>query len=413
MIAPRVAGLVIAGAVLALLFKWGPAFDISETATRSTFPLVALDPLSGDLHIVWTEGAGLQRQVLHRRWRADIQKWIPISQVGYSPGDDAMPALLFDESGVGHIAWTRRYLATAGAPDTGTEIVYRQWLGEGWSAEELVHHVDSFLADAFHLILLPEPGGAGLVAVWGRGYSWAQRGTAGWSPLPPFDYSLGISLMTAARDEDNHWHFAAFGPNSGTQGFDPFYSDAYYTVFDGDDWTSPINVSGASGIAHAVDIAFDAAGQVHLLWSDNNPIGSMESAISTIYESVITDTVVISSSQVIPYNLNQSVQDLSLAADEKGQLHLMWSEGIQIEFESVGLNLHYQDYAQGGWSAETVLTSSKADSLNVHLVAGGDHLVAAWEEGPSTEEQIYVMSTNLDLVAPVMNFSYLPLVTCP
>lgn len=365
---------------------WLPPRNLSGTPGRSTFPVVVGSAGDG-LWVVWTEYSDDPGgEVWGRHRHADTSEWEVSLNLSDSAGRDEGPALLADATGAVHLAWTRRALGE------GSDILYRGWDGANWSAEEILNHTDVYHPSPYGLqFVLDAAGRLCLYATQGSGVAHVCQENGEWGSWTPWVYLPGVRRIGAlVLGPDGLFHVAAFGPNEGGFfGCDPWLDDAYYLTTDGDAWSSPVNLSGVGSVAFDAAVAFDHDGRLHFLWSDNSPLCSYDSERSAVYERVLEDGVWSPREEVSLPNDGQAVQDLSLAADGRGGMHLAWSEGVfAAGGAAVDLAIRYRWWQAGQWFPEEIVYGSPEDSVNVELSVVPQP-VLVWEEGPATAEEVF------------------------
>ncbi len=358
---------------------WSPARNLSSSPAASKAVQLAQDA-THTLHAVWVDEGPGNEEILTRRRDPDTGEWTAIENLSQFDWLDGGAALLFDQNGLGHLIWTRRYARALGAPDEGSDLMYRQWRDNSWQPEEILDHNTSFMPGVYGLVLTPKSDRILLFVVWNGGYRYAEFYDGTWSPLTAWDYSLGVNLAQVIVDDQNHLHAAAYGPNSSWIGYDPYFYDAYYLFNDGSGWTAPYNVSYTSSIAYDLDMAFDALGRLHFVWCDPDNPYSTESKISAIWERVLTDDTWSPYTTITDQYPNQTILDFGLRSDASHTLHLAWSEGILADGETIEADLYYRTGDGTNWhSPEKVFTSTQL-SRNLDLLVGNEAAYLAWEE---------------------------------
>jgi hypothetical protein len=410
-------GIVLAVGVAAVLpgipAVWAPAVDLSQALGRCRQITLARDPLRGDVHVVWTERRGSRWAIWHRYWRAADGAWeLPANLTGFRQ-DERGPVLAFDLSGNGHLLWTRRRLESQGAEADSTEIIHRTWDGQSWFSEQIISHLDSYLAVPYNLVLVEADGIMNLFVSYGGGFAQAQLQNGSWSPLGEWNWTLGIGIAAAVADAMGNIHVAGYGPNSGTGAWDEYFSDAYYAVFDGSAWSTAINLSSTDGAAYDIDLAFDSSGRLHFIWSDQGSPYSSESTRSAIYERVLEGGAWSSNSEIIQYNPDQGVQDLELDVDDSATLHLAWAEGVLVDYVDTDIQIYYQGFDGTNWLEEQQVHMGPIGSWNLSMDASGGDVFLAWEEWPFGAEAVYFSSTRGDMGQTQVYHTWLPKITIP
>jgi hypothetical protein len=393
---------------------WGFPINLSRTPGASRGPRVAVDG-AGDVHVVWSEDVGGNLEVFHRRWQQEAQVWTPPVSLSASPWPDWGPELWRAPDGRLHLAWCRGYTALGGAPHDATEVLHRTWNGTAWSPAEVVYrNGEAYVPGGYGLTFAQDAQGRlYLFLSFGFAFTYTVNQGAGWEPLAAWNQSMGVTQ--AATDGLGRLHLVGYGPNSSQTGYDQYFYDAYYIRYDeapsrlttrnggrdgasdGTSWTTAFNVTGTDGIAHDQALAIDAAGNVHVVWADTGSPYSSESQGSAVYERVLSGESWGANTLVTTPNRDQAVEDVALARDELGQLHLAWTEGVFAPntWEAVNLTVRYRQNAGTGWSPETVVNpEGGGHSLNVDLAVGGSYAYAVWEEGPALGQEVFGSSTD-------------------
>lgn len=389
---------------------WIEPINLSGNNGRSTFPQVARDPASGDIHVVWNDDSPGNPEIYYRRWKNAAQTWTPPINLSASPWRDEAPDFWISSDGKANLVWTRRYAASEGAASDGTDILHRVWDGTSWSIEEVIFHNEYFLPSSYGLLLTEIRGELYLFIVFNRGFTYTHWDGTNWAPLAEWDYNLGIAFASIVADDEGRLHAAGFGENSGTQPYDQYFHDAYYSAFDGNSWSPAVNLSSTDGAAQDASLAIDMDGNVHFVWSDIGSPCSSESAKSAVYERVLMGTTWNANAEIITPNDGQSIQDVEMVADENGWLHLAWAEGVMIQNGATNIDVYYQCNDGAGWSSEEVIYISPVDSMNVDLGVGNNNVYVVWEEGVSDAEDIFFSTTDPSIKATPIYKAFLPFV---
>ncbi|MGD8793170.1 MAG: hypothetical protein PVF47_11520 [Anaerolineae bacterium] len=411
--------LLVAGLALAAGGgTWHSANNLSNLPGRSFQTTAARNPVTGDLYVAWTEdGATTWEEIMLRRWDSATGVWLAAENISQSPewARDGGPVLIFDAQGHGLLIWTRTYSASAGAPASGHDVLWRAWDGTSWSAEAVLMHDEAYLPGSpgtMGLIPVRASDSIRLFIVWGNGYRTAEYQSGTWSPLTPWDYSLTVSLAGAVADDAGLLHVAAFGPNSIQWGYNYWFDDAYYLTYDKGTWSAAENLSYTDGVADTVSLAFDGQGRLHFLWSDPDSPYSDESLKSAIWERVYEDGAWTPNAEVTADNPDQAIDGFSLVAGGDGNLHLAWSEGLLVEGVQTGVDIHYQAGDGTTWGAETKVYTSTAASRYPIVGETGEGPYALWQEvfwagGPLYDHEVY-FSRQIAEEGPIYQ-TYLPL----
>lgn len=369
--------------------RWSAPLNLSQTAGRTSWPVLQEEALSGDLFVAWTDyTADAQGDILLRRRIGATGVWSTTLNLSDSPRRDEGPALFADPQGRIHLAWTRRETSS------GTDLLYRGWEGGVWSDIQVLDHTSTYHPSPYGLIFVQDDAGhLCLFVSLGSGVRRTCLGGEGWDPLSPWVYVTGMrGLGDLIRGPDGLFHAAILGENPGGFGCDPWLDDVYYaTTADGVDWTIGPNLSAQGSIAYDTALAFDAQGRLHLFWSDISPLCSYDSDHSAVYERVLENGEWRPREEVTVSNNGQAVQDLALARDTAGWLHLAWSEGVfNDQGAAENLTIHYRRWNGWAWGEEEVVYTPTIRSIHVDLVIGRYGVArTVWEEGEVWQEEVF------------------------
>jgi hypothetical protein len=391
--------------------RWSPVQNLSSSPDRSTRVQLAQDPVTELIHAVWVDGEPRQEEILARRQDPDDGNWTPVKNLSQFAWSDSGPALLFDSAGRGHLLWTRRHAKSWGAPEDGSDLMYRQWSGGAWQPEAVLDHNPSITPGPYGLVLAEKSDRVVLFVVWNGGYRYAEFQGSSWSTLTPWDYSLDVNLARAIVDEQDGVHAGAYGLNSEPN--EPWFFDAYYLYHDGNSWTEPLNLSSTRGIAYDLDLAFDALGRVHFIWVDPDNPNSAESTKSAIWERVLDGGIWSPNAEITPDNADQTILDADLMAapTPTGTLHLAWSEGLLVDGAATDVDIYHQTGDGSSWSGEEKVYTSTLMSRHLsQLVNHQGDVYLAWEEGePISATQEIFFTYQVPPIA-VHSHTVLPLV---
>jgi hypothetical protein len=316
--------------------------------------------------------------------------------------------VFFDRHGEGLLLWTRRYSLLQGADDEGTDLMWRQWDGESWSAEDVLVHADTYMPGFYGLIPIEMPDGMMLFITQGHGYRMTEYQDGDWTEVTPWKYleypDSGVRprLIQMIRDDDGLLHAAAYGKNSSQVDYDRWFYDAYHLVYDGVIWSEPENLSGEFGVAHDMHIVLDDQGRLHFLWSDPDSPYSSESHQSTIWQRVYENGIWSPNAEIMAYSADRSIGDFDLTSDADGALHVAWSEKRTVGSNQV-LDIYYQTGDGTTWGSRRAVHTSAVESRYPMLAASERGLSLIWEEGALLDQDIFSRQSSLPGV-------YLPLI---
>jgi hypothetical protein len=373
---------------------WTPGLDLSRTVGRSTFPGIARVADGEAMWVVWVDYSTDDPGEILGRGRPDSSSdWEATVNLSNNVWADEGAALHADQQGRLHLAWTRR------TPGAGTQLLYRQWSSGEWEPTTVLNDNSVYIPSPYGLFFCQDVTGTlWLFINLGSGVRYTRLGPEGWEALSPWVYVYGMEGMGAIIGGDEGlFHVAALGQNEGNMGgpYDPFLDDAYYATTDGTDWSPLVNLAMTGTVAFDLGLAWDRDGALHLLWSDIHPLGSVDSVKSAVYERVLSSGVWSERVELTQPNVDQAVQDLVIASDPAGQLHLVWSEGVFSGSSAVDLSIRYLHW-EGLWGTEETVYTSTLPSLNVDMVLDllGEPSVV-WEEGPSSAEEVFFSARQL------------------
>lgn len=401
-------GLGLAG--VSSVDGWARVRNLSANPGRSQAVQLARDPAQDTLHAVWMDSASGNEEILTRHRETGVLNWTLVENLSSFAWQDGGPALLFDRAGTGHLLWTRRYAVSQGAPDQGTDLMYRQWSDGAWQQAMVLDHNVGYLPGAYGLVLAEKSDRVVLFVVWSGGYRYAEFAGGEWSPLTAWDYSLGVDLYRVIVDGQDHLHAGAFGLNSSLVGYDYLFDDAYYLYNDGSGWTAPLNVSSTRGVAFDLDLAFDAQGRVHLVWVDPDNPYSTESLKAAVWDTVLDQGAWSPNVEITPYREGQTILDADLIGEPSGMMHLAWSEGVLVGGAAVSIDIYYQTGDGMAWFGEQkVLTTTQA-SRNLSLLTNIGTPYLAWEEGDAGSADRDIWFTHQVPPSNIRSVFYLPLI---
>jgi len=372
---------------------WTPGLDLSRTVGRSTFPGIARLADGAATWVIWVDYSTGAGEVLGRSRTDSSSDWDATVNLSNDARNDEGSAVHADQQGRLHLAWTRRM------PEEGTQLVYRQWSNGEWEPQTILDDNSVYVPSSYSLFFCQDVTGTlWLFVNLGSGVRYTRLRSEGWESLSPWVYIYGLQGMGAIiGGDDGLFHVAALGQNEGNMGgpYDPFLDDAYYATTNGTDWSPLVNLAMTGTVAFDLGLAWDGDGDLHLLWSDIHPLGSVDSIKSAVYERVLSSGVWSERVELTQPNVDQAVQDLVVGADPDGWLHLAWSEGVFSGSSAVDLSIRYLRW-EGLWGTEAMVYTSTLPSLNVDMALDqqGEPAVV-WEEGLSSAEEVYFSARQL------------------
>jgi len=219
--------------------------------------------------------------------------------------------------------------------------------------------------------------GSGVVhVVWEEEESiYHTNGSSGsWSA--PTEAVLGDS-PSLALDGSDGVHMAFVSEMGGT-------FDIFYTRWDGDGWTLPVNVSATSGISSSPVIACALDNSLHIVWADHT------GGETALYHGQSSDG---SSWSTFPIP-NGVGSTPALAIDSNGILHVAW----QSPNTDTGLDeIWYMQFDGDAWSLpENISTTPEEASTAPSIAIAPDNTVhIVWQEALASNTAIYHLSGQL------------------
>jgi uncharacterized repeat protein (TIGR01451 family) len=238
---------------------WSSPQNISNTPDCSESQQLAVDG-GGIVHVVWEDCSPESGIDIFYARRSTDGTWSSPQNISNNPGPSLKPQLAADGGGAVHVVW---YDDTSGI----WEIFYARRSSDGtWSSPQNISNTPDYSASP----QLAVDGGGTVHVVWYEQSDWyceifyAQRSSDGtWSSPQNISNTPGRSESPRlAVDGVGTVHVVW---RDGTPGND----DIFYAKRSSDGtWSSPQNISNTSGASGGSQVAVDAIGTVHVVWSD-------------------------------------------------------------------------------------------------------------------------------------------------
>jgi hypothetical protein len=308
--------------------------------------------------------------------------WTPAKRLTWTSGPSEAAAIAADSSGHLHVVWSD------GTPGN-TEISYRRSLDEGitWQPiQRLTWTPGTSWAPAIaveasgsiHMVWYDDSSGNDEVY-----YKKSTDGGATWTPSLKLTWSAGFSVaQTVAVDAAGGLH-VVFSDNT------PGEFEIYYkkSTDNGDSWTASRRLTWTPGDSYVVSMDISPSNQLHLVWTEDGA-GSEE-----VYYRKSTDGGASwTASQRLTWTTSPSLSP-GISVDSLGRLHLIWQDNM-----SGNIDLYYKRSSDAGasWTASQRLTwttglSFSPDSV-IHPPA---NLHVVWQDDtPGNYEIYYKKSTD-------------------
>ncbi len=176
-----------------------------------------------------------------------------------------------------------------------------------------------------------------------------------------------------AVDRDSHIHVAWTDFQTHP---DEILGEILYRYFDGDTWSSIINISNDVTASGPPRIATDTTGYPHILWEDWGTAGQRAKIYYSFFDgNSFTSTFCLSDS------LHESYPFARLGdiiCDSMNNIHVIWSVEIAGTF-----NVYYTMCIAENWTTPINVSNSQGDSWEARIaIDSKNHLHAVWREEP-------------------------------
>jgi hypothetical protein len=245
---------------------WTTVKRLSFTSAHSLFPSLAVD-LSGNLHLVWHEGANPNYYITYYMRSTDGGvTWTTAKRITSNVGFSQNPAIAVDASGNPHLVWDdfisgNREICHMKSTDKGATWTPNKRLTTN-SGSSVYPAIAIDASDYLHVVW--EEYSPGNFEVYytksmSKGTTWTTNKRLTWTPG-------GSYMPSIAADPDGNLH-VAWEENT-PSGFEVFYKRSSNI---GATWTANKRLTWNTGSSAYPVIAAGPSGYLHVAWEDNTP----------------------------------------------------------------------------------------------------------------------------------------------
>lgn len=268
---------------------WSPPTTVSNSSSLSSDPDIAVDA-SGVVHVVWMEEVSIGQVFYATKPNGGV--WSSPVNISNSADLATQPRIVTDNSQAAHVVWTEAPIMYSSKPPSGL-----------WTTPQAI---------------IP-------------------------SGLGPVNPSIAVAL-------DGGVHVISEGG-----------SDEIFYIFKapGDTWSQPVNVSNNPGLSFAPDVAVSPSGDVYAVWYE-------------VFEQKAYYTVKYENDSLfqVPVEVPNVLGVPDIAIDANGCLHLIWSLDGEISYSkkppsndwSIPINISNT----GGYSSNPDLTAG--GGVQIHAI---------------------------------------------
>lgn len=367
---------------------WTSMRQIVDTPLHSTLPTTAMDA-TGRLHVVWQEKTA-------ESGPEDIYYLSGIDTEWTSPvniSNSSSRSLHADLAVVGEehplAVWVEFTLLSS-------NIYYAAKTDAGWSTPQPV--ASNWLVSAPELAVhegvayLAWPADTDFDFYADTIFLSTWDPSSAWSTPEPIPLNTGtLDYVSMTFDTQGRLHLAWDGNVSGAPSDHQQYQ-IYYSIYDEGTWTTPVNVSQTPEYSFWPSLAVDTAGRVHLIWLEGET-GLGQGVVMfdhLLYQRLEDDTWL---PQPIQFPLQQGAIFPRAYADAAGRVHLIWSNNISESPSFYHFRLHYVRWdgndLYGPAQVSQALSNRGHGRADLAVDSSGDvHIV--WNGGDEEEvSQLY------------------------
>ncbi len=245
--------------------KWSEPKNISEDNGESYYPQIAIDN-ANKVHIVWHDNTrGGNPSVYYRYY--DDSRWSETFIVSDTLEYSIFPKIAIDRRDNLHITWCSRQ-----PPDDNRDVFYRRFRGDEWSnIERLTSDTLYSIRPVIALTEVDLP-----IILWQQAVDytpWPYIGRIYWSKYNGEIWSQPMSMEVLSQSEKPSVAIDSDGNIHTTWQLNTWvgvtvYDSIMYSYFNGNVWSSPVNITGPIGKKSSVSsvIKADLQGNLHVVW---------------------------------------------------------------------------------------------------------------------------------------------------
>lgn len=342
--------------LLLTLPSWLSAVNISNNMGDSLFPAITSD-VSGYLHLVWVDNTPGNWEILYSMW--DGTNWSEPLNISNTPGISTHPTITSDILGHVHIAWDERVSLQ------NSEIFYTM-RNNTWLSPVNISNTPGYSSNPDivsdnlgypHIVWNDQPSPANTEIFYA-----AKNGNEWISPVNisgNWGHSRDPSV-TLDNFQYPHvvWRDESFGNR-----------EVLYGTWNGTHWSTPINISKTPEYSSRPNIVA-VNNNLHVVWGE-----AFTPSNSEIFYSVRGEDAVWSS----PINISNTSGGSGypvIASNDQGYLHLVW-----YDFTAGNGEVFYSRLNEIGWSTPINISDTTAHSYWPAVVADiFDHIHVVWSE---------------------------------
>ncbi len=346
-------------------WKWSTTEVIStESTDDSYYPSLAIDA-KGNVHIAWEDltdyaGAGIGLDIFYKRWDATTSAWTTTEVVSTESAipHSYHPSLAVDAAGNVHIAWED--LTNYAGSGTDHDIFYKNWEVSTalWTFTEVVS--TESIDDSYYPALAADSAGNVYITWWdqtdyvGAGtdidifYKRWDATISAWTTTEVVSTeSTGDSVypsitIDAAGNVHITWSDGTDYLSSGTD------EDIFYKRWDATTsaWTTIEVVSTEStGGSYSPSLAVDTLGNVHITWWDQTDYVGAGTDVDIFYKRWDAFIFTWTTTEVVSTESTGGSIRPSIAIDAAGNVHIAWQDNTDYAGSGLDTDIFYEQFA--------------------------------------------------------------------
>jgi len=295
---------------------WSGPTRLSWTAENSETPSLAVDSCRR-IHVVWYDETPGNWEIFYKRSTDSGETWLPLTRMTWTSSHSFNASISIGFNNGVHVAWHERITTT------NNEIFYKRSTNGGstWLAPVRLtwnsgrSYSPAIAADSgsrVHLVWKDDTPGNNEIF-----YKRSDDMGVTWSAPTRLTWSSGdvINLFLVV-DSSDRVHLVYNDDTPGNR-------EIYYRCSsdNGASWSAPKRLSWNSGQSYKPKAAVDLSGTVHVVWYDKTV-----DPTEIFYKNSTDLGATWSAMTRLTWN-SESSQTPSIAADQYGDLHVVWDDG--------------------------------------------------------------------------------------